>query len=1071
MPQSVLLKASGLNTFVNQVGPANPQGALYQADNIVITRDGVIEPVRGFKLYGDQMGVSSSTVAKQLATYKGRIIRHFATTLQYDNGSGTFASFSGSYNETQSGLRVKSVEANGNFYLTLSNGIFKISAESAAALGSATVSLAGGIKALDMKLSLNDDEGFFTQESAVAYRVVWGIKDNNNNLILGVPSQREVITNPLDALLASDFNRLLQELDVVGALAQPDLTATDYYSSLNVSASAPASTIQTNMAGLCDKLDTDLGGAYFATNKTAILAITLSTPPTSAQLTSLQEQYDLIVDQLNSYIGAGGPPTITASASTFTNSTQSSTVDLNITIPEAVTTAHFFQIYRTAVVQSTGSSNLSDIDPGDEMGLVYEANPTSGEITQGYVEVQDITPESFRGANLYTNPNSGEGIGQANELPPKAKDIALFKNYLFYANTETRYRKQFSLLSVTEFVADTSTLTITDGTTTNTYTFSASENVALKKVLISNADTPAQQVEETARSLVHVINRNDDELIYAYYLSGPNDVPGLVLFESREIGGTAFYCNVNNSSISNQFSPSIPTSGDEFIGDNEVAPNRVYYSKVNQPEAVPLLNYFDVGPKDKEILRILALRESLFVFKQEGIYRISGDTAPFVLNLFDSSTILTAPDTADILNNQIYCLSSQGVATVSDTGVSIISRPIENQLIKLNTPNYSAYRTASFGKGYESDRTYYLWTVTRTSDTIATQCFTYNTFTNAWCRRPISKTCAVVNPTDDKMYLGAGDINYIEQERKNFDRTDHANRQYEQTLSSSAVDGNVITLPSLANVSERDAISQVQYLTLTQFNRILAKLDMDMGVNNTNYEALLEASAGDNLRNKLTSLATKLDADPGVNDTNYASAISGFGTTFEDTQDAFNVIVNKLNNDLGVAFTNYPLSENTVSFETTILSLDESNSTVTIANEFPFIQGPIVTYEHIRSEFTWEPQTFGDPSTLKQISESTVLFDKITFSEIDLSFSSDLSPSYESVTFEGSGSGIYGNGIYGENNYGGSGNSIPFRTYIPRGKQRCRYLNCKVTHATAREVYSIYGLSLTANVSSTRAYK
>lgn len=1071
MQQSLLLKAKTLQTFVNLLGEAKT-GSLAQADNVVITRDGIIEPCRGFKLYGDAQGVSTTTVTKQLATYKNRIVRHFLTTLQFDNGSGTFTSFPGDYTETESGLRIKSVESNGNFFFTTSEGIKKISALNASQLSSVSVTSAGGVKALDVTLSLNSDTGFFTQEGKVAYRVVWGIKDNNNNVILGVPSQREVITNSANDLILTDFNTLLTELDANAPVSLvDDLSDINYSSTLALPANSSAEDIQAGLSDLCTKLDTDLGGTPFSAIKADIDALTFGTPPTSAQILALQEQYDLIVDQLNSYIGSMGSPTIDAAATVFTNSTQSSTVDLEITIPETITTAYFYQVYRTAVATSTGATSLSDIDPGDEMGLVYEANPTSGEITAGFLTVTDIVPESFRGANLYTNPNSGEGITQANEIPPKAKDIALYKNALFYANTETRHRKNFSLLSVADFVADTSQFTITDGTTTNTYTFSNTEDVALKKIEISNAETPAQQVDETARSLVHVINRNDDEIVYAYYLSGPNDVPGLLLLESRTSGADAFYLTVNDANISDQFSPNIPTSGTTFLSDNEVAPNRVYYSKKDQPEAVPLLNYFDVGPRDKKILRIVALRESLFVFKEEGIYRVSGEIAPFVLNLFDSSTLITAPDTADVLNNQIYLLTSQGVATVSENQVSIISRPIENSLIKLNTPQFTNYKTASFGKAYESDRTYYLWTVTRTTDTVATQCFKYNTFTDAWYRSPTSKTCAIVNPSDDKMYIGAADINYIEQERKSFDRTDYADREYTQVIATGNASSFTVRLPSVVNVNSRDALVQDQYLTLAQFNRILDKLDMDMSVSDTDYLSTLEANQGSNLRDKVTALAQKLDLDTGVSDTNYAATIAAIGTTFANTQTAFNAIVNKLNLDAGISFTNYPLSQGTTSFETIITDVDTVTSDVTTEYDYPFIAGPITTYAHIDSSFTWIPQHFGDPSILKQIAQATLLFDKTTFSEITLSFSSDLSPSFEGNTFTGSGNGIYGNGVYGENNYGGLGNSIPFRTYVPRGKQRCRYINCKVSHGTAREAWAVYGLSLTGQGNSERGYK
>src|SRR6202012_1967859 len=85
--------------------------------------------------------------------------------------------------------------------------------------------------------------------------------------------------------------------------------------------------------------------------------------------------------------------------------------------------------------------------------------------------------------------------------------------------------------------------------------------------------------------------------------------------------------------------------------------------------------------------------------------------------------------------------------------------------------------SSTFGVSYESDRSYYLWTVTNTSDTFATQLFHYNTFTQSWTQSDQSKRCGLVNYQDDRMYLGATDVNFIEQERKNFDRSDFADRE------------------------------------------------------------------------------------------------------------------------------------------------------------------------------------------------------------------------------------------------------------------------------------------------------
>jgi hypothetical protein len=1148
MSQNVLLRAKGLYTYPNLLSEA-PQGSLVQAHNVVINKDGVIESRRGFKLYGDVM----TSNAKQLLTYKNRILRYFGNTLQFDDGNGTYTSFSGTYSEAQDGLRIKGVEANGNLYFTTSDGIKKISASDSSTLGSATVTNSGGVKALDTKLSLNSQSGFFSQESTIAYRIVWGIKDANNNLILGYPSERAVIVNPLTDLLITDFNNLLTLLDTVNTPG--GISDGNYHSSLSVSVNSPASTLRTSLIALTTKLDndtvitegaintanrfkpttssakiqfnqnvstflqvgdkisisglgdTELNGTFTIlsvttttlTNDSVTFAGTFTSPyagptadtagvvtrkkytnitqpvalsqvPTSGELTSMQEYYDAIVEDLQVE-----PSGIVPSATIFNNSgsTQSATVNLSFTIPSNITTAHFYQIYRTALSTSTDASTLSDLDPGDEMGLVFEDNPTSSEITAGSITVQDITPDSFRGANLYTNPNSGEGIAQANEVPPFAKDIALFKNCLMYANTKTKQRKQLSLLSVVDLVADTSTFSISNGTTTRTYTFSTVEDDVNRKVLISTLDTPAQQVDETARSLVHVINLDPNGIVYAYYLSGPTDVPGLILFESKSLADNAFHFTVNNTTTGQEFSPTLPTSGSTVISDNEVVANRIYYSKKDQPEAVPLLNYFDVGPRDKKILRIVALRDSLFVFKEEGIYRVSGDVAPFVLNLFDSSTILTAPDSAAVLNNQIYLLSDQGVATVSDTGVSIISRPIEGDLLKLNTPTYPNYKTASFGCSYESDRSYYLWTVSNPSDTKATQCLRYNTFTNSWTNIDKAVSCAVINTADDKMYLGANDVNYIEQERKSFDRTDYADREFSVTIGPDSINDTIISFPTVNNVEARDVIIQTQYLTIAQFNRLLIKLDNDIGVNDSDYFTTLQAMAGNDLRTKLNDLATKLDNDTGVADSDYLSSISGYSTSLIDQQSAFNVIVNKLNADTGVSFFNYLTSTGTSSYEVVIADVDTSTNKVTTLFAYPFVPGPLTIYKHIDTIVQWAPQTFGDPSMMKQVSEATIIFDKNNFSEASVAYASDLEPGFDVINFNGSGNGSFGyaDALYGANNYGGEGNSIPIRTYIPRNKQRCRYIHCRFEHSTARETFAIYGLSLTSNPTSTRAYR
>lgn len=1020
MAQNLLLKPSGLYTFPNHLS-ATPQGALLKASNVVINRDSIAESRRGFKIYGNSM----TSTAHQMFTYKNRLIRHFGTgagtSLEYDSdGVGTFLPFkmviigsthsnttvdaitstatlevgmfvSGSgipagatiasivsnvaitlsaaattsvaggsltftwdIAETTTGRRLRNIESNGNLYFTSSEGIRKVSLSDATWVASPPITLAGGIKALDTKLTINANPGFLTAQTVVAYRIVWGIKDTNNNLILGTPSQQDIIRNT-DAVL-------------------------------------------------------------------------------------------------------------------------SKTVDLKITIPQGITTAYFYQVYRTAVAADPAGTQ----DPGDEQQLVFEDNPTNTDLTNGYVTTTDITPKTFRagGANLYTNQNSGEGILQANDIPPLAKDITTFKGYTFYANTITRQRLNVSLLSVTNFVANTSTLTITDGTTTNTYTFSAAEDVATKKVLISALATPAQQVDETARSLVHVINSQSSEIVYAYYLSGPTDVPGLILLEARKLNQPAFHLTANSTNTGDEFSPSVPVSGSAVISTNETSPNRIYYSKFQQPEAVPILNYLEVGPQDKAIIRIVALRDNLFVLKEDGVYRLSGLVAPFSVYPFDFSVNIKAPDSAVVLNNLIYLFSTQGVGTISDTGISVISRPIEDEMLKLLIPDYTNFGTATFGVSYESDRSYYLFTVSSPSDTLATQCFRYNTFTNTWTNLALSKRCGVVNSFDDRLYLGATDVSRLEQERKSFSRTDFSDREIALTLGSLAISGTSVALPSLTGITAGDILVQTQYLTIKQYNRLLSKLDNDAILTPHTYVSSNTAVAGNNLSDDLDVLIAHIRDDAGrqavvghTADASYTALVGAGVASFSALQSNYNALILLLNNDVGVGFKNYSQSSGTIDYEFNIVSVNSSTNQIVAPYSYPLIQGPLIIYNHINIELQFVPQYFQDVSMTKHVSEGTLIFEDSSFSTAILSYASDLSANFEDQSVSGNGNGIFGNTPYGQGLFGGNGSGVPFRSFLPKEKQRCRYINVKFLHKVGREIFSLYGLSLTFNPISQRGWR
>ncbi len=397
------------------------------------------------------------------------------------------------------------------------------------------------------------------------------------------------------------------------------------------------------------------------------------------------------------------------------------------------------------------------------MKLAYQQTLTAADIVAGFIAVTDSIVDDLLGANLYTNATE-QGIAQANAIPPLAKDLALYKSsFMFYANTETKQRLFLTLVG-------TSALTGKDVTLGGvTYEFGASEIISgagSPQALVSATGVAATDIDLTARSLVRVINRYaSNTSVYAYYLSGPDDLPGQILIEERGLGAAAFTIQAQDAAISAMFFPAPPVgpaTSSASTSSNEVYENRLYYSKGDEPEHVPLLNFLPVGPANSPILRIAALRDSLIIIKQEGantstaervgegVYRLNGDNASsFSVTPLDLTVTCKAKSSVVVLQNTVMMLSNQGVVAISDTGVQVISREIEDALKPLL--QFSNLDTYTCALGYESERAFLLSIMSSSSDTAPMQTYRYNIFTRAWTRwtrltTPIRKAISRLRP-------------------------------------------------------------------------------------------------------------------------------------------------------------------------------------------------------------------------------------------------------------------------------------------------------------------------------------
>lgn len=906
--QAVNLKVKGLYTNPSDLSDA-PQGALTVADNIIIDKDDIAEPRRGFgRSYSGFTGPTDT--AQKFAFYQNYLFAHLTSNLlvYYTTKlDSTTANFTGTGSWTTagsvsapSGTKMRFATANQNLYFTTSQGIYKLDAHNNSPVP------AGGYKGLDVTATIVTPSSgtWLASNYSVAYRVVWGIKDANQNLILGAPSSRAVITNT--------------------------------------------------------------GGSLAA-------------------------------------------------------------VQLKVLIPSGVTTAWFFQIYRSASINGT---------PTDELGLVYEANPTSTDISNGYVALfNDIVPDVLRGAMIYTAA-SQQGLANSYERPPLAKDIAVYRNVTFYANTLSKQRLYLNMLAVggTNGVQHGDTLTVggqvftaqfntenaaskqfaidslnTTGNITNTsnqltnlavttgivagqsitgtgipngttvssisgttVTMSANATATTTglAVTFSTGASVSQAIQDATDSLCRVVNQNASCTVYAFDTSIPTTLPGQLLFEERSIGGGTFTATGANTTA---WSPSISGSG--ASSTNDVQLNALYYSLTSQPEAVPLGNYFFVGSADKQILRILPLRDSLFILKEDGVFRLSGlDINSFRVDPFDPTTHLLASESAVVLNNQVFAFTDQGVVSISESGVQVKSRPIEYDLLSLQGQNYSVLQTASFGVAYDTERKYILFVPTLAADTTTTQAYVFNVFTNTWTRWPMAKTCGLVNPGpvgDNKLYLGDATTNYVNQERKSYSYQDYVDYGFQATIS--AVSGTTLTISNSDKINVGDVIYQSSsaYSTVTAVNTV--------------------------------------------------------------------------------------------------------TGTVTTSVIAPFSAGPTDVLKAISTKIQWVPVTqlnqgvpyvVPNPGFLKQFREVSVIFKSDFTGNATLTFTSDTNPSQETETLTGTPVGTWGLFPWGLVNWGGTNTRRPIRVYVPTDMQRCSQLTIGFQQSTGYAAFQLQGLSLVGNMGS-----
>ncbi len=565
--------------------------------------------------------------------------------------------------------------------------------------------------------------GWMMGNVQVAYKVLWLRKDANAQEILGTASFREIVTNSLAAVTWTFAAGTVTVAHTAHGYATGNTVQITEANAGNEAVESPTSTITVTGAN-----------AY---------TYTIAGTP-----------------------GASG----TAKAHRIED------VSLTTTIPSEVVAGDFYEVYRTQ--QSADETT----DPGARYLLVTRVAVVAGDITAGTVTFVDDFDDAFLGAQLYSNPTA-EGLDQTNDRPPFARDLAFFRGHVFYANTRQPHFLELQFLETTGLVAGTSSITIG----ARTYLFNATEDIATQKFkLETTLTTEAENVEATMKSLVRVANRDTgNSIFYLYYTSDALDPPGKILIRRRTLADTSLAITANTVATGDNFTPNLPASGTSVSTQSDASANRIYRSKFEQPDAVPLTNFESVGAERDAILRIVALRESLIIFTERSILRLSGeDELNFTIQVLESSVRLLAPESCAVLNDAVHCFSSQGVIAASENGARIESfLGIELELQKIQ--NFPSYKTLTWGIGYEQDRKYLLFAQAQSGDTTATVAWQFNYLTNSWTRRLKTAIAGVVLKESDRLYLAHAIDPFVLRERKSFmtSNTDYRDEDIPATIA------------------------------------------------------------------------------------------------------------------------------------------------------------------------------------------------------------------------------------------------------------------------------------------------
>lgn len=236
------------------------------------------------------------------------------------------------------------------------------------------------------------------------------------------------------------------------------------------------------------------------------------------------------------------------------------------------------------------------------------------------------------------------------------------------------------LIAVGDFLTIAGT-TVYAGSTTATGSYPNPQ--IIQRLYSSTAPQKPRTPWAILNDIADRINRTN-AVVHAYVIGNyapPSDLGGdfpTLFVERRDGADTSF---AMRSSCPGGWGGVRLSWNADAASTTDSAQHRLAWSKTQQPDHAPELNYVDIGDSRYPIERLARTRDALLVFKRDGVWRVTGfSPQSFRLDELDRSLRLVHPRALCEMTNAVAAWTNRGVVAITEGGASSLSDPIEESL-------------------------------------------------------------------------------------------------------------------------------------------------------------------------------------------------------------------------------------------------------------------------------------------------------------------------------------------------------------------------------------------------------